>query len=224
MVSVILIVKNGEKFISQAITSVLQQTLKPLEILVIDGNSTDKTETICKTFPEVTFIRQKDRGIPNAYNQGIETSKGKFISFISHDDIWKPDKLEKQINYMLEHPHIEFTITKAKFFLEAGYNLPTNFKKELLNKGVVAYIMETLVTRKTLFQKVGVFDTSYPTGEDLDWFSRVLDYNIPYGIIQESLVLKRIHDKNSSLNYDEFNKLVLKLLRESIKRKRLTKF
>lgn len=219
-ISVILAVKNGERYIEQAINSVLDQTLKPIEILVIDGHSTDKTRKICSQFSEIKYIIQNGNGIPDAYNQGINTAEGDFISFISHDDLWKPEKLEKQINHMINDSKLQFTVTMAEFFLETGFECPAGFKKELFTKEQVAFIMETLVARKSVFDLIGMYDTSYSTGEDTDWFARAIDYKVPFNIVHETLVLKRIHDKNSALLNNENTRNLLKSLRKSIKRKR----
>jgi hypothetical protein len=93
MVSVIIAVRNGERFLRLAIESVLAQTYRPFEIVVIDGHSDDQTAAIAGSFPEARVVPQAGRGVADAYNLGIESAKADFIAFLSHDDLWTPDKL-----------------------------------------------------------------------------------------------------------------------------------
>ena len=93
LVSIILAVKNGERFINTAIESVLSQTYSPIEILAVDGNSTDKTLEIIKQFEKVKTVNQTGVGIGNAYNSGISIAQGEFVAFLSSDDYWMPDKI-----------------------------------------------------------------------------------------------------------------------------------
>src|SRR6516164_2475626 len=83
-VSVILIVRNGQAFIAEALDSVFQSTIKPAEILVVDGGSTDRTVEIAQSFPLVRLIHQTSTGIAGAYNEGIAPAQAEFTAFISH--------------------------------------------------------------------------------------------------------------------------------------------
>jgi glycosyltransferase involved in cell wall biosynthesis len=224
LVSVIIAVKNGERFLASAINSVIEQDYQPFEIIVVDGKSVDNTAKIAKSFEAIHYIYQIDKGIADAYNIGIEAARGEFIAFLSHDDLWTPDKLNTQIDYMLNHPEIQYTVARVKFFLEPDCLIPPGFRRELLENDHVGRIMETLVARKTVFDLVGTFDTDLAIGNDVDWFTRVNDNDIPMAIVPKVLLLKRIHDANTSLNTSVNNQELLKALRRSIKRKqRLTR-
>lgn len=220
LVSVILAVKNGERFVAQALRSVFMQEYLPFEIIVVDGRSTDRTAEIARSFG-VRYIRQEGDGIPDAYNTGIEAAQGELVAFISHDDQWAPNKLSLQVNHLRLHPEVQFTVAKVRFFLEPGFAPAVGFREELLEGSHVAYIMETLVARKSLFSQIGKYDRSYPIGEDVDWFARAKDNNIPAAVIPEVLVYKRIHDRNASGHANLNNRLLLRILKRSLERKRL---
>ncbi len=220
LVSVIIIVKNGELFLASAIDSVLKQDYRPLEIIIVDGHSTDKTQVIAQSYPDVSYIQQQKTGIPDAYNLGIDCAKGTLVAFLSHDDFWTPDKLTTQVVYLLENPEVQYTIAKVKFFLEPGTIPPIGFRKELLEGEHVGRIMETLVARKSVLEEVGKFDTQLNTAEDVDWYSRANDLQIPMAIIPRVLLHKRIHGRNISLNVDANNQNLLKALRRSVHRKK----
>ncbi len=220
LVSVIIAVKNGERFLASAINSVLEQDYQPFEIIVVDGQSTDHTTEIAKSYNTVRYTHQVNKGVADAWNVGLEPAKGEFIAFLSHDDLWTPDKLSVQVDYLNDHPEIQYTIARVKFFLEADCNIPLGFRKELLENDHVGRIMETLVVRKSLFDAIGKFKPELSTAEDVDWYSRANDLKIPMAIIPKVLLHKRIHGTNISLNVDANNQNLLKALRQSVLRKK----
>lgn len=220
LVSVIVAVRNGEQYIAEALNSIFAQTYQPYEVVVVDGYSTDNTENISTCYSQVRFIRQPGKGIPEAYNFGIQNAQGSLIAFLSHDDLWTPNKLEVQVNYMMEHPDIQYTVAKVKFFLDDGQTIPPGFRPELLEGEHIGRIMETLVARRSLFDYIGMFNTELTVGEDVDWYARASDHQIPSHIMPEVLLYKRVHNANTSLNALCHSQNLLQALRTSIRRKR----
>ena len=221
LVSVVVAVRNGERFLSEAITSILKQDYRPVEIIVVDGHSEDHTARIAQSFTQVRYILQANRGIANAYNIGIAMARGDIVAFLSHDDLWMPNKLSLQVGFLKEHPEVQYTIALMKYFLEPGHNVPRGFKKELLEEHHVGKIMETLVVRKALFDTLGGFDGAMNLAEDADWYARASDRKIPMAIIPEVLLHKRVHDANASSDAATSNRELLKALKRSIERKKL---
>jgi glycosyltransferase involved in cell wall biosynthesis len=223
LVSVIIAVKNGEKYLETAIESVWNQTYKNYEIIIIDGHSTDNTSKIAQSYPQIRYFLQNSKGIAQAYNQGIDESKGELIAFLSCDDMWTPEKLQTQVEYMINHPEIEYTVAKVKFFLEEGHSPPSGFRTELLEGDYIGKIMETLVVRKNLFEQIGKLNPEFTVAEDVDWFARCNDAKIAMAVIPQVLLQKRVHDTNLSLNDKQNTQNLLKILRNSIKRKQQNK-
>ena len=219
-VSVILIVRNGERFIADALASVIRGTLHPAEILVIDGHSSDRTAEIVRTFEGVTLVRQDAQGIASAYNQGIVAARGGLVSFISHDDHWLPEKLERQVAFMRTHPQVQYTVTHVQHVLHGGASPPAGFRTELLDRPVPGFIMECLMARREVFARIGPFDPSFAIGEDTDWFARARDAHVPMAVLPETLVIKRVHDTNASLSHPQTSALLLRAMRRSVERKR----
>lgn len=217
-ISVIVAVRNGEKYLLRALRSVLTQDYPPQEILVVDGGSTDRTRQIAESFAGVRVITQMGRGIADAYNCGIASSTGDLVAFLSCDDEWMPDKLQVQADFMKANPALLYTLTLAQSRLEDGHTPPAGFRMDLLaheHSGA----METLMARRDVFEKVGPFDTRFQTAEDLDWFARANDLNIPMARIPRVLLIKYVHDANLSLTTPTNNQSILTLLRKSIQRK-----
>lgn len=219
LISVVIAVKNGEKYIEKALESVFEQKYKPLEVLIVDGNSTDETLSIAGTFPNVKIVRQTEKGIANAYNTGIRQAKGDFIAFISHDDFWTEGKLVTQIEVMSDNPELLFTVGRVIFFLDDENFIPPGFRRELLEGNHVGYIMETLVAKPEAFEAVGFFDANLSIGEDSDWFARAKDLKIASAVVPKVLLNKRIHDSNSHLSANDNNEILLRIIKQSIVRK-----
>jgi glycosyltransferase involved in cell wall biosynthesis len=219
-VSVILTVRNGQALIAEALDSVFQSTVKPAEILVVDGGSTDRTVEIARSFPLVRVIHQTSTGIARAYNEGIAQAQGAFIAFISHDDLWLPGKLDKQIDYMRRNPTVLYTVAMVQHVLAPGSTVPPGFRDELLKRPVPGMMMETLVARKCVFALVGGFDPDFPIGEDTDWLARARDANIGMTLLPDVLLHKRIHGANASLTEPRLNQLLLRAMRHSVVRKK----
>lgn len=219
-VSVVLIVRDGARYIEQAIASVLRSRRAPLEIVVVDGGSSDDTVQRAQREPLVRVVRQASRGIPGAYNEGVAASRGELVAFISHDDLWEPGKLDMQAGLMLSRPELDLSVTMVQHFLEAGAAIPPGFRPELLRQPVPGLIMEALMVRPRVFDKVGWFDPKFTAGEDTDWFARVRDAALPMVVMPEVLVRKRVHATNFSINAPTLNAHLLRALRGSIARKR----
>jgi glycosyltransferase involved in cell wall biosynthesis len=217
-----MIVQNGERFIRQALDSIFEQSYSPLEIIVVHGESQDKTLDIISEYPDITLIQQKGKGVSDAYNTGIKAARADFVSFLSYDDIWTPDKLSSQMHYMLLHSDIMFTNCLTRYFLEPGIEIPEGIRKQWLTGTHPARIMETLVARKKVFELVGYFNPSLRTAEDVDWYSRASDLKIPTWMLPEALLRKRIHGKNTSMQLEQNNKNLLTALREAVMRKKQT--
>lgn len=198
LVSVVIPVLNAERFLGDALVSVDAQTYRNLEIVVIDGPSTDGTAHIAQSFPRVRYIRQTGAGLWNAVNEGVQAARGEFIAMISSDDQWAPDKTELQVQYLASHSETDHVLCLTRFVLVPGETAPRAFRAELLEGDRVAILLEALMARKTLFQRVGKFDESLKIASDVDWFARLANLHQPRGMIPRALLNKRIHAKNLS--------------------------
>jgi glycosyltransferase involved in cell wall biosynthesis len=227
LVSIIVIVRNGERFLGAALGSIAAQSYRPFETLVVDGNSTDRTAEVACAFAEanhhlpVRYLRQPDSGISNAYNYGIAQARGELIAFLSYDDLWTPDKLAVQVGYLLAHPDCQYTVCRIRSFLEPGDMPPPGFRTKLLTQEPVAYIMETLLMRWALFNRIGPHRPDLATGGDTDWFARVFDAGEIGHVCDQVLVHKRVHGGNNSLRALDGNNQLLNIVRNSVLRKRV---
>ena len=97
-VSVVIPAYNSASYLAEAVESALGQTFKDLEILVVDDGSTDETQELMRRYgPPVRCLSQENTGVATARNRGIDESRGRYVAFLDADDVWQPDKLEKQL-------------------------------------------------------------------------------------------------------------------------------
>ena len=220
LVSVIIPVYNGARFLRACLESVFAQTYRPFEVIVVDDGSVDDSGRIAQSFPEVRYIQQANQGVAAARNKGLEAARGEFYAFLDQDDLWKPEKLKLQIEYLQSHPEIGYTLTQQQFFLEPGATLPPWFRKDLLATVHTGWVLGTLVVRRTTFEKVGNFATDYSAANDSDWFFRAKAAEIPMAVVPELLLLKRIHEANDSGRAKEVLSELLKVVKTSLDRQR----
>lgn len=208
-ISVIIPVFNGEKYIASAIESVLSQTYKNVEILVIDDGSTDRTEKVVGNYKDkVKYIKKNNGGVASALNVGLREMKGDYFSWLSHDDFFYPEKLEKQMNAIMRNP------TNSKF-IYTSYDLFDVEKNEvIIGKSAKRQYGDscqigtfpalfglingcTVLIDRSVFDDVGWFDEELITAQDYDmWFRILRKYNPVY--INESLVCNRLHAAQGS--------------------------
>jgi glycosyltransferase involved in cell wall biosynthesis len=220
LVSVIMCVKNGGRFFLSAVESVLSQEYNPLEIIVVDGHSTDQSGKAARAIKGIRYIRQKDHGLANARNLGIWESRGNFIAFLDSDDLWMPGKLSTQMAYLGTHTECLGTVTWLRYSLEPEYYAAHPSRNAHYEQTQVGYTPSTLVARKELFTRVGTFDPAYSMGCDLDWFARLLSKQIPVATIPDILLTKRIHNHNLSLDVSLNRKETMRILKKNILLKR----
>ena len=220
LVSVILPVYNGAAYVAEAIDSVLAQSYRPYELIVVDDGSSDDSTAIAEKYDGVTLLCQSNQGVAAARNTGLAASQGEFFAFLDQDDRWTPDKLRIQMHYLLDHPHIQYVIAKQRIFLEPGTEAPGWLKKDILRKAQAGFLPGTLVARRDVFDHIGRFDPTYQVTSDADWFFRAKDAGIPMAALDEVLLLKRIHGANESYRAKRSNAELLQIARNSMKRKR----
>lgn len=216
-VSIIIPVYNGEAFIGKTLESVFSQDYGPMEILVADDGSTDNTLKVAKSFSErVSVLQQPNKGnfgAAAARNLAITHSQGKLIAFLDHDDLWYPDKINKQVSVFKNHPEVNFVYTNG-YFIDDRDNvgsalLPDHFEEPedfeaLLLTNYIRTPSEVMV-RKKLFDQAGLFDPKYKICADHDLWIRMRELTRFYYIPDHLIGYRRHSNQLSSLRkmYEE---------------------
>jgi glycosyltransferase involved in cell wall biosynthesis len=220
LVSVIVPAHNAEKFLADALASIFAQDYRPIEVIVVDDGSTDGTATIAQAYTDVRYVFQKKQGAAAARNAGLAICRGALIAFLDADDLWAPNKLSRQTAYLDGHPEAVCVSGKMRNFLEPETECPAWVEPGTLVKSVDVPSFCTILARRSLFEAVGSLNNRYLQGEDLEWFFRVKESGIQVHTINETVLLRRIHPGNISHNLKTQAQMLLRMLKESIDRKR----
>lgn len=212
-VSVIIPTYQRGHLVSQAINSVLAQTYEDYEIIVINDGSEDNTPQVLAQFSDrhITAIHQANQGLSAARNAGIRSARGKYIAFLDDDDLWEPQKLEKQISVLEANPRIGLIYSDSLFFSDkrglfpGSYNtaFPTPNLHVLWTLFRYNYIsVLTVVVRRDCLDKVGLFDETLKCCEDYDLWLRLIE-KFPIYFLNQPLARYRRSPNNLSQNKEQ---------------------
>lgn len=213
--SVIIPVYNKASFVGETLKSVLAQTYTDFEIIVINDGSTDECETVIQGFNDsrIRYFHKENEGVAVARNEGIAEAQGDFICFLDADDYWLPNFLttfKKQIDALPNHKVFSCAtaIETAKKTISAQYSLDkiTDFQIvdffEASRKECILWTSATVI-HKSVFEKIGTFDTQIKKGEDTELWMRIgLHFTI--GFIGTVLAHYRFDPNSISRNWDYF--------------------
>ena len=220
LVSVVIPVFNGERFLREAIQSVLAQQYSPIEIIVVDDGSTDNTATVARSLPEtVRYLHQTNQGPAAARNRGIEQAQGSLIAFADADDLWPPAKLEQQLPYLIKDPKIDIVLGRIQqVLLSETVDGPT--RAQQFAEPAFSVNLGSAVIRKSVFERVGLFDETMRYSEDVDWFMRAREGGAAIGTIDAVTLFYRQHEQNMTRGKSTSELNVLKALKKSLDRRR----
>lgn len=209
LVSVVVASYNMGNYLPLAVESILRSTYRNIEVIVIDDGSTDATPELikpCLDDARVRYIRQQNQGQPKAKNNGLRAARGDFIAFCDADDLWEPDKLERQLP-CFENARVGVVYSEVSFIDGAGnrYEKPPVYRRhsgritnQMLIKNFVPF--GTSVIRRECVEKNGVFDESFRMGIDWDlWLRYSLDWEFAY--VPDRTYIYREWDGQMSTNY-----------------------
>lgn len=228
-VTVIIPTYNRAGTIAESIQSVLDQTYTNLEVVIVDDGSMDETEAIINKLADerTKYVRlDKNSGVANARNVGVNLAKTDWIAFQDSDDIWHKDKLEKQMTYAKEYPEYALIYSKYKLFYQNGVEsvmpayplevMEGNMFKALLERNVID--APTILVKKEEFLSVGGFDIDFHALEDWDFVIRFAkQYKIGY--VEEVLIDSRVTSGGVSsgiANYYEARCRMLRLYKDDM--------
>lgn len=222
-VTCIIPVYNGERYLGEAIESVLAQTRPVDEIVVVDDGSTDSSSAVAERYGDrVRCLRQKNAGPSAASNRGIEAAGGEVIAFLDADDRWRPDKTELQLARLVASAGLAAVFAHAQNFWEPELGEEADrFRGHRIARPTPGYVRGTMMVLRSALDAVGAFDPRLGHGEVQDWILRAREANLGLDILPDVLLDRRLHPGNRSRNLrqqsrDEF----LRLVKRNLDRKR----
>ncbi len=207
MISVIMPVYNGEKYLREAIDSILSQTYSDFEFIIINDCSTDSTEEIILSYSDnrIVYIKnEKNMGVAATLNRGLDIAKGEYIARMDADDISLPKRFEKQIGFMEKHKNVAVCGTWVEFFGAANSVFKNPISKE---ETKVSLLFNSCIAHPTAMIRTNIaqcykYDSEYEGLEDYElWYRISLEYDITN--IPDVLLKYRIHKEQVTQNYTE---------------------
>lgn len=206
-VSIIIPVFNGANYLGAAIQSALSQTYRNIEVIIVDDGSTDSgaTEAIARSFGDaVRYLKKKNGGVSSALNYGIQVMEGGYFSWLSHDDVYYPEKIQSQIEYIRKNPDVEI--------LAAGLDIIDNYGNvtSSYTSGDFVFIENgrdvmdnwvygcSLLIKRTIFDSVGLFNEDNRTVQDLEMWLEVVHKGHKITMMPDILCQWRHHVESDS--------------------------
>ena len=229
LVSCIVPVFNGESYLAESLDSILAQTYASREIVVADDGSTDGTAEILRRYGDrVRVVRQPNSGAPAARNLGLAHAQGALIAFLDADDLWHPEKLARQVARFAAAPALDVSVTHIRnFWIDELHEEAERFEEHPLAQSQPGYVTVTMLARRSLFDRVGGFNTALTVGDPMEWFVRAAEAGARMELLPDTLVFRRMHRNNLSWQSEGQRRMtgamqsaLVRVIKESLDRRR----
>ncbi len=221
LISVIIPVYNGGRYLAESIGSVLAQNYSPLEVIIVDS-SVDSLEAIVQDYKSVRYYYQPPSGISAALNRGIKEAQGYFFAFLDADDVWSENKISLQLAAFEKDPALEAVFGQHVRFhtRESG---DAGAEKVYDDKILPALFRQAMLIKKESFCRVGLFDISLIVGEFIDWYKRAMESHLKILVLPDVVFKRRIHADNLTLREKRAMKDYVHIMKAALDRQRKSK-
>lgn len=227
LISVIMPVLNGERFIEVAIQSILNQSDVSLELIIVNDGSTDATQEIVNRLgqehPNIKMIEGPKSGVANARNAGLSAinKKSAYIGFLDADDVYPQGRLYRQTKYLAQNPSLQWVNGLMQIFedLDERTLRPVPGSRHMTIRGIQ---LGSCLFRREVFERLEGFEINMGHGEDTDFFLRLLESEMPYFSDDDIAVLYRRHDCNMTNEINATRRGFMLALKRSIERRKLS--
>jgi glycosyltransferase involved in cell wall biosynthesis len=222
LVSVMIGVYNGERYLGEAIESVLAQTHSPFELIVVDDGSEDGSGAIAASYaPHVRCIRQERGGMAASRNRAIREASGDFFAFLDADDRFPPDKLERQLAVFDAEPGLDVVYGHVTEFLSPDLDEEARALLREPTHDVPWPTPNLMLVRREAFLRVGPFSTELKVGIGVDWYARASELGLKSAVPPIVVLERRLHADNNGIRERQFKPQYLHVLKAALDRRRL---
>jgi glycosyltransferase involved in cell wall biosynthesis len=222
LVSVVINVYNGVPYLSEAIDSVLAQTYRNRELIVVDDGSEDGTGELVAGYGDaVRYVRQPRGGIGSARNRGLEHAGGEYFAFLDADDRFVPDKLERQLAAFEADPELDMVFGHMSEFLSPDLDPGLAARIRPPVQDAPWRMTNLMVVKRDSFQRVGPFSTALKVGVGVDWYARASEAGLKEHIVPAVVLERRLHAANNGILQQAARPQYLRVLKAHLDRRRL---
>lgn len=196
-ISVIIPVYNAEPWLAETIESVLGQTTPPHQVIVVDDGSTDQSAAVARRYARyVQLEQQPNAGCAHARNRGVALAHGELLAFLDADDGWLPEKLAWQLAALAETPTLEAVFGQIEQRCDGAWTAQSVTFAANVQDGCS---LNTLLIRRSAFERIGAFDPALPLTNAIDWLWRARRLDLVATILPQVVAWRRIHGENMSI-------------------------
>jgi glycosyltransferase involved in cell wall biosynthesis len=221
LVSVVIPVFNGERYLAEAIASVLAQSHRSLEVIVVDDGSTDGSAAVARRFePSIRYAFQPNAGLSAARNRGIELAHGTLLAFLDADDVWTEYKLARQMAALERDSTLEAVFGHAQQFVSPELSARPSARVPQTRTVLPGYVAGTLLIRRAALLRAGLFDTRLKLGEFMEWYLRAREAGLKSILLPDVVLRRRWHDDNMGIRDRAFRSDYARILKAALDRRR----
>jgi glycosyltransferase involved in cell wall biosynthesis len=221
LVTVVIGAYNAERHIGEAIDSVLAQSHRPLELIVVDDGSTDRTGAIAASYGDrIRCFTQPNGGMAAARNRAIPEARGEFLAFLDADDRFPPDKIRQQLAVFAERPELDVVYGHVTEFLSPELSQE---ERSLLRDPLHDVPWPTpnlMLVRRESFLRVGLFSTELKVGIGVDWHARSAELGLRSEVPPIMALERRLHADNNGIRQRASKPQYLHVLKAALDRRR----
>lgn len=215
-VSVVMPVRDGERYLAEALDSVLAQSAPPGEVIVVDDGSTDGTAEVIASFGDrVRSAHQEPRGHAAALNRGIGLATRPWLAFLDADDLWTPNALAVRVARANEPGVPQLVGGRVEQFVSPELTDDERARFRFDPKPSRAQVFGAIIVRRAAFTTVGAVDESLPSASTIDWISRARVAELRVGTVDDVVLRRRLHTSNMGVVLDD--DVTLRALRDAVR-------
>lgn len=213
---------NAERYLAEALTSVLSQIPEDAEVVVVDDGSTDDTVAVAERFgPPVRVVRAPHRGIAGTINAAVAEMRAPLLASIDADDRWLPGKLRKQLDALDADESIDAVFGYVRQFASPDMTAEMAGQFAFSGEPMPGLMRGTMLIRRTAWDRVGLMETGLTVGEFISWYTRAIDAGLKMKMLPEVMYERRIHGSNTVILERDAQSDYLRIVKATLDRRRL---
>ena len=213
---------DAERYVADAIRSVLRQDYRPLEIIVVDDGSTDRSAEAVAAFADaVRYDRQPHLGAAAARNRGIALATGHALAFLDADDLWPDQVLTRMVGVLDRDPAVGMVVGQVEQFVSPELPEEERLAFRFSPEATMARLFGTVLVRRSEFDRVGPFSVHLASGEFMDWVLRAEELGMATATIPDVVLRRRLHRSNHGIVRRDARQDYLRVVKAALDRRRL---
>ncbi|MEO9965304.1 MAG: glycosyltransferase family A protein [Reichenbachiella sp.] len=225
-ISIVIPCYNGAEHLGKAIQSVLDQKIDHVQIVVVDDGSTDDSPSVARSYDQVTLIQQANAGPAAARNMGVLATNSTFVGFLDADDLYPPNKLKLQMEYLTAHPELDLISGRIQCMGTHSDHMYTEMYEDQEKKTMLNFHLGASLYKRQVFEEIGLLDEELKYSEDVDHWFKIVEQGLKYAFLDQVTLLHRRHETNmTNIPLAEQNSFFIRAIKKSMdRRKKLDSF